>query len=211
MSIAREGWPYILTLLALGALLGLRWLWLGSVVVALSIFTAFFFRDPERVIPTGDRLVVSPADGRVVQVIPAPADGPLGSGATQISVFLSIFNVHVNRAPIAGRVEDVRYNKGDFLPAFDDKASLRNEQNCVTIAGPSARVAFKQIAGLIARRIVFRKQQGDEVGRGERVGLIKFGSRVDIFLPAGTELRVKVGDRVSGGSSILGVLSEGAR
>jgi phosphatidylserine decarboxylase len=211
MPIAREGWPYILTLLALGALLGLRWLALGSVVVALGVFTAFFFRDPERVIPTGERLVVSPADGKVVQVIPAPADGPLGAGATQVSIFLSIFNVHVNRAPIAGRVEGVSYNKGDFLPAFDDKASLRNEQNCVTLSGASGRLVFKQIAGLIARRIVFRKQQGDEVERGERVGLIKFGSRVDIFLPAGTELRVKVGEHVSGGSSIVAVLPGGGR
>jgi phosphatidylserine decarboxylase len=211
MPIAREGWPYILTLLALGALLGLRWLALGSVVVALGVFTAFFFRDPERVIPTGERLVVSPADGKVVQVIPAPADGPLGADATQVSIFLSFFNVHVNRAPIAGRVEGVSYNKGDFLPAFDDKASLRNEQNCVTLSGASGRLAFKQIAGLIARRIVFRKQQGDEVERGERVGLIKFGSRVDVFVPAGTELRVKVGDHVSGGSSIVAVLPGGGR
>ena len=155
--------------------------------------------------------MVSPADGKVVQVIPATADGPLGSGATQVSIFLSIFDVHVNRAPVAGRIEAVSYNKGDFLPAFNDKASLRNEQNCVTISGAAGRVAFKQIAGLIARRIVFRKRQGDEVGRGERVGLIKFGSRVDVFLPAGTQLRVKVGDRVSGGSDVLGVLSGGGR
>ncbi len=211
MPIAREGWPYILILLALGGLLGLRWLWLGAVVASLGLFTVFFFRDPERVIPVGDGLVVSPADGKVVQVIPATADGPLGSGATQVSIFLSIFDVHVNRAPVAGRIEAVSYNKGDFLPAFNDKASLRNEQNCVTISGAAGRVAFKQIAGLIARRIVFRKRQGDEVGRGERVGLIKFGSRVDVFLPAGTQLRVKVGDRVSGGSDVLGVLSGGGR
>jgi phosphatidylserine decarboxylase len=211
MPIAREGWPYILTLLALGGVLGLRWLWVGGVVAALGLFTAFFFRDPERVIPAGDGLVVSPADGRVVQVIPAPADGPLGGGATQVSIFLSIFDVHVNRAPVAGRIEAVSYNKGDFLPAFDDKASLRNEQNCVTIAGTAGRVAFKQIAGLIARRIVFHKRQGDDVARGERVGLIKFGSRVDVFFPARTELRVKVGDRVSGGSNVLGVLPGGSR
>jgi phosphatidylserine decarboxylase len=209
MLIAREGWPYIVTLLVLGALLGMRWLWVGLVVVALALFTAFFFRDPERVIPAGEGLVVSPADGKVVQIVASPADGPLGPGATQVSIFLSIFNVHVNRAPVAGRIEQVKYNKGDFLPAFDDKASLRNEQNCVTIAGAGGRVAFKQIAGLIARRIVFRKHEGDQVGRGERVGLIKFGSRVDIFLPPSAELRVKLGDRVSGGTSVVAALPGG--
>jgi phosphatidylserine decarboxylase len=211
MLIAREGWPYIVVLLVLGALLGMRWLWVGLVVVALALFTAFFFRDPERVIPTGAGLVVSPADGKVVQIVASPADGPLGPGATQVSIFLSIFNVHVNRAPVAGRIEQVKYNKGDFLPAFDHKASLRNEQNCVTIAGAGGRVAFKQIAGLIARRIVFRKREGDQVGRGERVGLIKFGSRVDIFLPPGAELRVKLGDRVSGGTSVVAALPAGGR
>lgn len=204
MTIAREGWLYVLVLLGgAGLLFAFRWNASGAVVLALALFTTFFFRDPDRVIPTGPGLVVSPADGKVVQVIPAPEDHPLGKGTTQISIFLSIFDVHINRAPIAGRVVAVQYHPGEFLPAFDDKASLRNEQNSVTVEGGGGRVMFKQIAGLIARRIVFRKHMGDDVAAGERVGLIKFGSRVDVFLPAGVTIRVKVGDRVQGGASVL--------
>ncbi len=205
MSIAREGWAYVLTLIGAGGLLlAFHFPVAGGALVALGLFTAFFFRDPERVIPADAGLVVSPADGRVVKVAAAGAEHPLGPGATQISIFLSIFNVHVNRAPIAGRVEKVEYQPGEFLPAFDDKASLRNEQNVVTLEDGQTRLLFKQIAGLIARRIVFRKRPGDSVLRGERVGLIKFGSRVDVFLPRGIEVAVAVGERVAGGSSVIG-------
>ena len=204
MTIAREGWPYIGGLLvAGGAFLALRLPWPGGVLLVLGVFTAFFFRDPERRIPQGPGLVVSPADGRVVQIIPAPEGHPLGAGATQVSIFLSIFDVHINRAPIGGTIEKVEYHPGEFLPAFDEKASLRNEQNVVTLRDGETRVMFKQIAGLIARRIVFRKREQEVVARGERVGLIKFGSRVDVFLPKGCELRIKVGDRVRGGLSVL--------
>ncbi|HEY2941600.1 MAG TPA: phosphatidylserine decarboxylase family protein [Vicinamibacteria bacterium] len=205
MTIAREGWPHILILLAVGGvLLLLRWHWVGGIIFALGLFTTFFFRDPDRKVLQDARLVVSPADGKVVQVIPAPAGNPLGEGASQVSIFLSVFDVHVNRAPIGGRITRVDYHKGKFLPAFDDKASLQNEQNTVTIEGDGSRVVFKQIAGLIARRIVFWKRLNDPVERGERVGLIKFGSRVDVFLPPDVEVKVKVGDRVSGGVSVLG-------
>jgi phosphatidylserine decarboxylase len=211
MTIAREGWPHILTLLAVGGvLLLLRWYWVGGIIFALGLFTTFFFRDPDRKVLQDARLVVSPADGKVVQVIPAPAGNPLGEGASQVSIFLSVFDVHVNRAPIGGRITRVDYHKGKFLPAFDDKASLQNEQNAVTIEGDGSRVVFKQIAGLIARRIVFWKRLNDPVERGERVGLIKFGSRVDVFLPPDIEVKVKVGDRVSGGVSVLGEKREAA-
>ena len=204
MTIAREGWPYIGLLLAAGAVaLAFRFPWTGGFLVALGVFTTFFFRDPERAIPGDPRLVLSPADGKVVQVIPAPDDHPLGKGTTQISIFLSIFDVHINRSPISGKIAAVQYHPGEFLPAFDDKASLRNEQNSVIVEGTGSRVMFKQIAGLIARRIVFKKRLGDDVAAGERVGLIKFGSRVDVFLPAGVSLRVKIGDRVSGGTSVI--------
>ena len=209
MKIASEGWPFVVPLTLLGLVGVWRWPWVGGVLIALGLFCAFFFRDPERSVPQDPGLVVSPADGTVVQVLPAPAGNPLGAEATQVSIFLSIFNVHVNRAPIAGSVAELTYNKGEFLPAFDDKASLRNEQNCAVIEGDGARVAFKQIAGLIARRIVFRKKVGDRLARGERVGLIKFGSRVDIFLPKGAEIRVRVGDRVRGGASVIARLPEG--
>jgi phosphatidylserine decarboxylase len=211
MSIARDGWPYILTLVLLGVVAALRWPWLGLGLVALGLFTAFFFRDPERRVPDGEGLIVSPADGRVVQVVAAPEENPVGAGAVQVSIFLSVFDVHINRAPLAGRIADVAYHKGGFLPAFDNKASLRNEQNCVTIDGGKSRVAFKQIAGLIARRIVFRKRVGDSVALGERVGLIKFGSRVDLFLPREVALRVAVGDRVTGGLTVIGELPTGTR
>ena len=207
MSIAREGWPHVLILLVTG---GVAWLflpWLGGVLIGLGIFSLYFFRDPEREIPQAPHLAVSPADGKIVKVIPAPEGNPLGAGATQVSIFLSVFDVHVNRSPIAGRIADVQYHKGEFLPAFDDKASLRNEQNAVTVEAGSERLVFKQIAGLIARRIVFRKRLDESVVRGERVGLIKFGSRVDLFLPGSARVVVKVGDRVSGGSSVIAELA----
>jgi phosphatidylserine decarboxylase len=205
MTIAREGWPLILApVAAAGVCLLFGWGVATAMFLALALFTAFFFRDPEREVPSDPRLVLSPADGRVVVVAPAPPGQPLGPGALQVSIFLSIFNVHVNRAPIGGRIASVLYHPGEFLPAFDEKASLRNEQNSVTIEGGTTRVAFKQIAGLIARRIVFRKKVDDPVARGERVGLIKFGSRVDVFLPPDVDVKVKVGDRVRGGLSVLG-------
>ena len=188
MSIAREGWPYVLTLVGVGGLVALRLPWVGGVLVALGLFTAFFFRDPERAVPQGEHLVVAPADGKVVRLVEAPDENPCGPGATQLSIFLSIFDVHVNRAPVAGRVAGVEYRPGEFLPAFDQEASQRNEQNVVTLEGDVGRVVFKQIAGLVARRIVFRKRVGDVVERGERVGMIKFGSRVDVFLPRGFQI-----------------------
>jgi phosphatidylserine decarboxylase len=204
MTIAREGWPYIGLLL--GAALvafAFRFQVTGSVLLVLGLFTTFFFRDPERQVPTDPRLVLSPADGKIVQIVEVPESHPLGKGATQISIFLSIFDVHINRSPIAGKITAVQYHPGEFLPAFDHKASLRNEQNSVTVDAGGARVMFKQIAGLIARRIVFKKRLDDDVAAGERVGLIKFGSRVDVFVPAGSTLKVKVGDRVSGGTSVV--------
>src|SRR5262245_16671067 len=204
MSIAREGWPFVGFFLALAALLAWRYPWPAGGLLLLGGFCAFFFRDPERGLPPGDALVLSPADGKVVKVGSAP-DGA-AAGAQQISIFLSIFDVHVNRSPIAGTIERVEYHKGEFLPAWDDKASLRNEQNTVTVERAGQRVVFKQIAGLIARRIVFRKRPGDAVARGERVGLIRFGSRVDVLLPPGARVMVKPGDRVQGGSSVLAEL-----
>ena len=207
MPIAREGWPVILVPLGLAVVLFLlRWPWTGGVLLLLGLFTAFFFRDPDRAVPADPRLVLSPADGKVIVAGPAPAGNPLGEGASQVSVFLSIFDVHVNRAPIGGLISRVEYHEGQFLPAFQDKASLANEQNSVTIdaGGAGQRVAFKQIAGLIARRIIFKKQVGDTVAAGERVGMIKFGSRVDVFLPRNVLLRVRKGDRVVAGVSALG-------
>lgn len=162
----------------------------------LAAFCLYFFRDPDRVIPEGP-VAVSPADGKVVGIV---GDG---SECTRVSIFLNIFDVHVNRSPVAGRISGVEYHRGRFLVASREVASTQNERNAVTVAGEGTSVQFVQIAGLIARRIVFYKKAGDQVAKGERVGLIKFGSRVDIFLGPEWEIQVKQGDRVSGGSSIL--------
>jgi phosphatidylserine decarboxylase len=205
MPIAREGWPFILIALALtiGAF-ALRWHWAGAVLLLLLGFMLNFFRDPERTVPQDPKLVLSPADGKIVAIVDAPASGPLGPGYKQVSIFLNVFDVHVNRSPIAGRITDVKYNPGAFLPAFDDKASEKNEQNRVIVEDGAFRMAFTQIAGLIARRIVFKKHVGDSVAAGERVGMIKFGSRTDVFVPASVTLAVKLGDRVKGGFSVIG-------
>jgi phosphatidylserine decarboxylase len=168
----------------------------------LAVFCLYFFRDPERVIPDGP-VAVSPADGKVVGILPA------GSDPARISIFLNVFDVHVNRAPIGGEITRVVYTKGQFLVASREVASSQNERNTVTIAGERTTVGFSQIAGLIARRIVCYKKAGDHVAKGERIGLIKFGSRVDVFLGSEWDILVKPGERVAGGSSILARRKEG--
>ena len=197
--MVKDGIYYALGLSAAGALL---WYLIHPAFAAplflIAIFCLYFFRDPDRIVPDGP-IAVSPADGKVVAII---GDGA-GAECTRISIFLNVFDVHVNRAPIAGRIAHVEYTKGQFLVASREVASSRNERNTVTIAGDSTSVRFAQIAGLIARRIVFSKKLGDTVARGERVGLIKFGSRVDVFLGPEWQIKVRTGERVSGGSSIL--------
>jgi phosphatidylserine decarboxylase len=182
----------------------LRWPWPAGVLGVLALFTLYFFRDPERRPPPGDQ-VISPADGKVVRIVDVD-ETPLGGPGRQVSVFLSIFDVHVNRAPIGGVVRSVTYHEGEYLPAFDHNASHRNERNEVVVEGDRGDVAFVQIAGLIARRIVFRPKEGERVERGARVGLIKFGSRVDDFLPRSSRVLVKVGDRVRSGASPIAEL-----
>jgi len=190
----------------LGMLLvaALLW-WLKAPVWSLvplvfAIFFLWFFRDPERTIPADPGLIVSPADGKVTEVL---ATVLAGEPATRISIFLSVFDVHVNRSPAAGRITGVNYRRGKFLNAMDAASAEENEQNAVTIDSQGMKIVFKQIAGLLARRIVFNPKPGDLLARGERVGMIKFGSRTDVIFPGPAELSVKVGDRVKGGSSIL--------
>jgi phosphatidylserine decarboxylase len=168
----------------------------GAVFFAVALFCIYFFRDPERVVPDGP-VAVSPADGKVVHI------RPMEGGAQRVSIFLNIFNVHVNRVPVGGRITDISYQPGRFVMAHREEASENNEQNTVTIDAGGAQVVTRQIAGLVARRIVCRKRPGDEVEKGERFGLIKFGSRVDVFLGPEWELAVKPGDKVRGGSSVL--------
>ena len=199
--MVRDAYYYALPLLAAAVLIG----WLASPPwavppVLLAAFFLWFFRDPERTIPNEAGALVSPADGKVTDVSPVNSNG---ESRIRISIFLNVFDVHVNRSPIAGIIRDVRYQKGKFVNAMNAASAEQNEQNVVTVEGDGQIVVFKQIAGLLARRIVFNKKNGDRVERGERVGLIKFGSRVDVLLDGSASIEVKVGDRVKGGSSVL--------
>ena len=172
------------------------------VFLVLAAFMAFFFRDPSRQSPTDSKVVVAPADGRVTRVRPVEDLGD--RSATVVSIFLSPLDVHINRAPIAGKITDVAYTRGKFLMATDQNASLVNEQNALTIEGEQITVVCKQIAGILARRIVCWKRVGERVALGERFGLIKFSSRTDVLLPATVEVLVAEGTRVKGGTSIIG-------
>jgi len=205
--MVRDGYIYGLSLLAVAAVLAWAtgtWYW-SIAPVLLAAFFLWFFRDPQRAIPKGEGLIVSPADGVVTETARIDtADGP----RQRISIFLNVFDVHVNRTPIAGEITAVRYQTGKFLNAMNQECAERNEQNIVTVRGEGMEIVFKQIAGLIARRIVFNYREGDKVERGQRVGLIKFGSRTDVILPAEADIRVKTGQRVKGGSSIIAEMAE---
>jgi phosphatidylserine decarboxylase len=202
--MVRDGYLYAAPLILAAILLG----WLTNPAWAvipclLAFFFLWFFRDPERVIPQEAGAVVSPGDGRVTDV---SAVTVAGRQQTRISIFLSVFNVHVNRSPISGTIRDVRYQRGKYLNAMNHASAELNEQNIVTVEGDGQTVVFKQIAGLLARRIVFHPKVGDRLERGQRVGLIKFGSRVDVVLDTSARVTVKVGDRVNGGASVLAYL-----
>ncbi len=199
--MVRDGIYYALGMLVVAAVL---W-WLAPHVfvffpVLLGLFFLWFFRDPERIVPAEADLVVSPADGKVTDVSSTYLDG---KPYTRISIFLNVFDVHVNRSPITGVIKSAIYQRGKFLNAMDATSADANEQNIVTVEGDGLTVVFKQIAGLLARRIVFNHKPGDMLTRGQRVGLIKFGSRTDVILPQPLELKVQIGDRVKGGSSVL--------
>src|SRR5215471_7402993 len=199
--MVRDAYYYAVPLLLAAALIG--WLttplWAAPAVL-LAAFFLWFFRDPERVVPEAAGALVSPADGKVTSIGPVTSNGV---SHLRISIFLNVFNVHVNLSPINGIIREVRYQKGRFVNAMNATSAEQNEQNIVTVEGEGQVVVFKQIAGLLARRIVFTKKVGDRVERGERVGLIKFGSRVDVLLDPTATVAVKVGDHVQGGSSVL--------
>jgi phosphatidylserine decarboxylase len=201
--VAREGLFYILIPLLLGLVLIVLGYWPVSLVfLALAGFMAYFFRDPHRSAPPEAGVVVSPADGRVTRVRALAPDDP--DSPTVISIFLSPFDVHINRAPIAGTVKNVTYTRGKFLMATKEESSVVNEQNALTISGEELTVVCKQIAGVLARRIVCWKRAGDTVALGERFGLIKFSSRTDLILPPNVRVEVSVGARVRGGATIIG-------
>ena len=202
--MVRDGYYYALACLAAAPLLA--WLTLpalAAIPILLGVFFLWFFRDPDREIPADALAVVSPADGKVTDVSPTLLGG---QPSTRISIFLNVFNVHVNRSPVSGVITAVNYRRGKFGNAMGEISAEENEQNIVTVQGDCGTVVFKQIAGLLARRIVFTRKVGDVVARGERVGLIKFGSRVDVLLPSAAAIQVKVGDYVAGGSSVLALV-----
>jgi phosphatidylserine decarboxylase len=202
--MVRDGYFYGLgCLLAAGAI---AWLaaWPYAIpLLLLAVFFLWFFRDPERQIPAVPGAIVSPGDGKVTDVSLITADGV---SRRRISIFLSVFNVHVNRSPIAGIIRDIRYQRGQFVNAMSAQSAEQNEQNIVTVEGEAGIVIFKQIAGLIARRIVFNFKVGDRLACGQRVGLIKFGSRVDVLFDSDAAIQVKLGDHVQGGATVLAVL-----
>ena len=202
--MVRDGYFYALPLIAAAVLVG--WLtqpaW-AVIPCLLAFFFLWFFRDPERTIPQDAGAVVSPGDGKVTDVAAVTVGNEQWM---RLSIFLSVFNVHVNRSPIAGVIRDVRYQRGQYLNAMNRASAELNEQNIVTVEGDGQSVIFKQIAGLLARRIVFYPKVGDRLERGQRVGLIKFGSRVDVLIHESARVNVKVGDRVKGGASVLAYL-----
>lgn len=206
--MAKEGLPYIIIPALLAALALIFGYWpIALVFFALAAFMAYFFRDPQRTAPAEENIILSPADGRVTRVSmvdPGDAQSP-----TVVSIFLSPLDVHINRAPLAGKILDVTYTKGKFLMATSKDASLVNEQNALTIRGERVTVVCKQIAGILARRIVCWKHVGDELALGERFGLIKFSSRTDLILPVNVEVLVTEGMRVQGGATIIGRVLEG--
>ncbi len=207
IPIAKEGYVFIIPLLVMAILsCALSFHWVAGFFGLGFLFVTWFFRDPERPIPNEPNVIVSPADGKVTEIV--TENEPInGESCTRVTIFLNVFNVHVNRVPVGGTIEDVRYNPGKFLAAFNPKASMENEQSIILINTGKVNVLVKQIAGLIARRIICWPGKGDQYELGQRYGLIRFGSRVDILLPESTKLSVACGDKVSGGRSIIGYLN----
>ncbi len=199
--MVRDGYKFALPPLLLGVMaLFLGWRTAGVFLLALGLFVVYFFRDPERVPPSEPGIVVSPADGRVMEVVKESWDGRAGQ---RISIFLAVWNVHVNRCPMAGRITRVDYRPGKFYAAMRSRASLENEQNVIHLETERGEIAFKQIAGWIARRVVCWKSPGDSLSLGERIGMIRFGSRMDVWLPGEAEVVARPGQHVAGGVSIL--------
>jgi len=222
IRVAPEGYPLIFSSLLFTGITLILFLWrfkaadspfMLSVLLllfcfsfALTISTAFFFRDPERNVPEGEGLFVSPADGKVILIRDIFENEYLKSESKEISIFMSPLNVHVNRSPCDGKVKEIRYSPGKFMAAYKDDSSLRNENIVMVLDTNEDRILVRQVAGFIARRVVCRAKAGDVLKRGERYGIIKFGSRLDVYMPANTEIKVKIGDKVKAGETIIGEL-----
>ena len=212
LRIDRAGVPFIGGALALALVAGLLVGWVGAALfAAAAAFFLFFFRDPERTVGGGTGVVLSPADGRVLVAGPALAEAAPPGEWQQVSIFLSPMDVHVNRVPVSGRITRVSYNPGRFLPAYRPDAGAINERSEIWIDHDGQTVVARQVVGILARRVVCRLQTGAEVKAGDRYGIMKFGSRMDVFMPPGTEIRVKVGDTVRGGETVIAVLHSNRR
>lgn len=204
IPVASDAWSFVWKLGLIALVLILVGWWKASLLpIALLLFVLFFFRDPERIVPLNPNHAVSPADGVVMRIDDVGQDDFIGGPAKKIVIFLSVFNVHINRAPIAGKVEFVEYKRGEMLAAYKPEASQVNERNTIGIHGEKVSVKVNQITGLIARRIVCNVKEGDDLAQGDRYGLIKFGSCTELVLPAAAKINVKPGDKVAGGLSIL--------
>jgi len=206
MRIAKEGYPLIVTGAALTTVAAAAgWKVASGALGLATLAIAGFFRDPERRIPAAEGVVVAPADGRIVSIAEVSDSSPFAGAVTRVSIFLSPLDVHINRMPVAGRVQDVHYRPGKFLPAYKDEATQQNEQNSLGVIDPQERLfGVVQVAGVLARRIVCWVKSGDALRRGERFGLIMFGSRTDLYLPRGCKLEVGQGQKVKGGETIVG-------
>jgi phosphatidylserine decarboxylase len=214
--IARDGWAFILIGIVLTVVvvwLATRWdsrvlFGVGILLSFITLWVVYFFRDPERTVVSQPGMLIAPADGRIVRIDTLASHPFVGPNTIQVSIFLSVFNVHVNRVPASGRIEYVKYHPGKFMAAYLDKASLDNEQTEIGMSTDGGRrITFKQIAGVLARRIVCKLSEGDRVSVGGRFGMIKFGSRVDLLVPEDSRLTVRVGDHVRGGETVMGYLS----
>jgi phosphatidylserine decarboxylase len=207
-KFAREGYPFILifAVITLVTVFFVRPSWVAALPLVLTLFMLFFFRDPDRVIIEGRDLFYSPADGRIVLIRETTEDELLNDKALEISIFMSAFDVHINRAPCNGVVREVRHYPGRFMAAFKEEASKANEHITMLLETDSGKVVVRQVAGLLARRAVCRVKPGDLLKQGERYGLIKFSSRVDLFLPLSTQIKVKLNDKVKAGETVLGII-----
>jgi phosphatidylserine decarboxylase len=214
VPVHREGWPFVAAFAVAAVVIG--WIWdpLFYLGLALTVWCAYFFRDPQRVTPIDDDLVISPADGKISAIGPASPPSELGMGEgerTRVSIFMNVFSVHINRAPVRGKITDVAYSPGKFLNADLDKASTDNERNGLVIDSPHGSIGVVQVAGLVARRILCWCREGDELSTGERFGLIRFGSRVDLYLPAEAVVRVVAGQTAVAGETVIADYREIAR
>lgn len=207
MKLAPEGYPFIVGSLTITVIIGiLAKIWVALIPLLLIIFMFYFFRDPEREIPEGEGLFVSPADGKIILIKDVFEKEHLKADVKEISIFMSPFNVHVNRAPCDGKIKNIQHNKGKFMAAYKDEASCKNENIEMTLKTKYGDILVRQVAGYVARRAVCRANIGNSLRRGERYGMIKFSSRLDVYLPKDTEIKVKLGDRVKAGETVIGVV-----